>query len=95
MFIVMMILAGAGAFIFILVGVKNTSMQKLLQEGEFTLVEKRRNNGDENIYFYDGRKIFGNKDILESCVDGTHPTDLGFYRMANSLQPIITKLLKK
>ena len=59
------------------------------------VVEKRRNNGDENIYFYDGNNIFGKKDILESCVDGTHPTDLGFYRMANSLQPIITKLLKK
>lgn len=59
------------------------------------VVENKRNNGDENIYFYDGNNIFGKKDILESCVDGTHPTDLGFYRMANSLQPIITKLLKK
>ena len=69
--------------------------RKFYFEFQKGVVEKRRNNGDENIYFYDGGKIFGNKDILESCVDGTHPTDLGFYRMANSLQPIITKLLKK
>ena len=69
--------------------------RKFYFEFQKGVVEKRRNNGDENIYFYDGCKVFGNKDILESCVDGTHPTDLGFYRMANSLQPIITKLLKK
>ena len=51
MLIVMMILAGIGAFIFILVGVQNSSMQKLLQEGEYTLTEKRRSNLKEAVGF--------------------------------------------
>ena len=51
MFIVMMILAGAGVFMFILVGVKNSSMQKLLQEGEYSLSEKKRNNIKEAVGF--------------------------------------------
>ena len=59
------------------------------------VVEKRKQNGDKNIYFYDGNNIFGKKDILECSVDGTHPTDLGFYKMANSLQPVIRKLITK
>jgi hypothetical protein len=42
MMVLMMIIAGIGAFIFIVVGIQNASMQKLLQEGEFTRKEKRR-----------------------------------------------------
>ena len=39
---VLMIVAGIGASIFIVVGVQNASMQKLLKEGEFTEKEKKR-----------------------------------------------------
>lgn len=59
------------------------------------VVKQRNENGDENIYFFDGNKLFGDKDILESTVDGLHPTDLGFYRMANILEPLFKKILKK
>lgn len=55
----------------------------------------RRKKQDHNIYFYDGNKIFGKEDIFEGLVDGTHPTDLGFYRMYKSLFPVLTKILKK
>ena len=42
MLAVTMTIAGAGAFLFIVVGVRNASMQKLLQEGDFTNREKKR-----------------------------------------------------
>ena len=48
---------------------------------------------DKNIYFFDGNKLFGDKDIYEMTVDGTHPTDLGFYTVANVLTPIIKDIL--
>ena len=39
---VLMIIAGIGAGMFIVVGVQNASMQKLLKEGDFTEKEKKR-----------------------------------------------------
>lgn len=48
---------------------------------------------DKNLYFFDGNKLFGDKDVYEMTVDGTHPTDLGFYTVANVLTPIIRDLL--
>ena len=38
----LMILAGVGARMFIVVGTQNASMQKLLKEGDFTEKEKNR-----------------------------------------------------
>ena len=38
--------------------------------------------GDDNVTFIDGAQLFKG-DLWDSCtVDGTHPNDLGFYRMA-------------
>ena len=59
------------------------------------MVEKKKANGDNNIYFVDGNLLIGDKVKYEAFVDGLHPTDLGFYEMAKSLYPIISKLLKK
>ena len=40
---------------------------ELTKQGKRCLVvEKRNQNGDKNIYFYDGNNIFGKKDCLES-----------------------------
>jgi len=52
-----------------------------------------RTAGDTNIYFVDGRDILGpNWD--ECTVDGLHPTDLGFMRMADAFEPELKKILK-
>ena len=51
MLAVMMIVAGIGASIFIVVGVQNASMQKLLKEGEFTEKEKKRTRVKEIVGF--------------------------------------------
>ena len=51
MLAVLMIVAGIGASIFIVVGIQNASMQKLLQEGDFTTKEKKRNGVKEAVGF--------------------------------------------
>ncbi len=41
--------------------------------------------GDKNVYYVDGERLFGG-DCRDGCtVDGSHPNDLGFYRMADIL----------
>jgi hypothetical protein len=58
------------------------------------LVKKLQKAGDKNIYFLDGSKLLG-KDYWECTVDNCHPTDLGFFRMADGIEPVIRKILFK
>jgi len=51
MLAVFMIVAGIGAGIFIVAGVQNASIQKLLKEGEFTEKEKKRSRVKEAVGF--------------------------------------------
>lgn len=46
---------------------------------------KARAAGDANVYFIAGKTLFGKEDRLNCVVDGTHPNDLGFYRMAKKI----------
>ena len=43
---------------------------------------RAKENGDRNIYWIDGQELFGADDRSACTVDGCHPNDLGFYRMA-------------
>ena len=52
-------------------------------------------NGDKNVYFIDGRTLFGDVDADACTVDGVHPNDLGFYRMAQAISPTLDKILNK
>jgi len=58
-----------------------------------SLVAELRNNGDEHIFFFDGSVLLGKEDFHECTVDGSHPTDLGFLRMAEGLEPVFKTLL--
>lgn len=60
---------------------------------EIENVERCQAAGDKNIYFIDA-EFFQGEDFWECTVDGVHPTDLGFYRMAENLLPEIEKRLK-
>ena len=42
--------------------------------------------GNAPVHFVDGQKIFHSHDSEMMTVDGTHPTDLGFYCIAQALQ---------
>ncbi len=57
------------------------------------LVRKAHRNGDDQIHFVDGSGLLG-ADFDECTVDGVHPTDLGFMRMAKGLEPGIHSILK-
>lgn len=50
--------------------------------------------GDKNVYFLDGGHIFDGLFADCSTVDGVHPNDLGFARMAEKLLPIVKKALR-
>jgi lysophospholipase L1-like esterase len=56
------------------------------------IVTGLRQAGDKNIYFMDGAKLLG-KNYWECTVDGVHPTDMGFFRMADGIEPVINKIL--
>ncbi|MFP4027222.1 MAG: SGNH/GDSL hydrolase family protein [Candidatus Brocadiia bacterium] len=56
------------------------------------LVRDLREKGDENVHFVDGSDLLG-QDADECTVDGAHPNDLGFMRMAQNLAGPIGDIL--
>ena len=51
--------------------------------------------GDKNVYFVDGETLFGKTDRSACTVDGCHPNDIGFLRMAENILPTLKKALGK
>ena len=49
--------------------------------------------GDRHVYFVDGEGLFGNRNREECTVDGCHPTNLGFLRMADGIEPVLRRAL--
>jgi len=49
--------------------------------------------GDKHVYFVDGETLFGRTDRDMCTVDGTHPNDLGFLRMADALEPLLRSVI--
>lgn len=58
-----------------------------------TSYEKARENGDENVYFIDGETFFEGDYCMSCTVDGTHPNDLGFYRMAEKIGKVLEEVM--
>lgn len=56
-------------------------------------VRARQAAGDSNIHFLNGGALLG-EHAHECTVDGVHPTDLGFMKMANVIEPVIRAILK-
>ena len=51
--------------------------------------------GDENVYFLDGERFFGDEDRDACTNDCTHPNDLGMYRMAKVIEPVLRGILER
>lgn len=51
--------------------------------------------GDRNVYYIDGSTLFGTDEYDSCTVDSCHPNDLGFYKMAKTIYPILKKALFK
>ena len=72
----------------------SSAYKLLMQNRDFqeNLVKEKKENGDDNIYFLDGSSIPG-ADYFECTVDGSHPDDLGSYRIAEALIESIVEIL--
>ena len=51
-------------------------------------------SGDKNVYFIDGSEMFGCFGGEEFTVDGAHPTDLGFFKMAEVIGQKIKEIIR-
>ena len=51
--------------------------------------------GDKNVYFIDGSTLMSDELGADGTVDNCHPTDLGFFSMAQRMIPVIEKILIK
>ena len=56
---------------------------------------KARALGDENVYFIDGISFFATTHQFDHTVDGCHPNDTGFIRMADSIGAVIKYAIEK
>lgn len=54
---------------------------------------RARMKTDKNIYFVDPGNLLGDDHL--ATIDGVHPSDLGFTRLLDRLQPRIVKILRK
>ncbi|MBQ3140922.1 MAG: hypothetical protein IJC25_03050 [Clostridia bacterium] len=52
-------------------------------------------NGDRNVYFLDGETFFGTTDRHSCTTDTIHPNDLGAFRMASVIRPVLEEILSK
>lgn len=50
-------------------------------------------NGDKNVYYIDGSTLMNDEIRDLGTVDGTHPTDLGFFSMAKRIEPVLKEML--
>lgn len=51
--------------------------------------------GDQNVYFVDGFTFFPEEERFACANDNVHPNDLGFYRMAQKICPVIDHILNQ
>ena len=63
---------------------KGTEEDKLREGVVCGTYERAKAQGDNNVYFLAGKTLFG-PDRENCTVDGCHPNDLGFYRMAKKI----------
>ena len=72
-----------------------TALRKARLQGaafQRDLVRERRERGDTQLHFMNGARLLG-QDFDRCSVDGVHPNDLGFWRMARTLSPVVNRLL--
>lgn len=63
--------------------------RKIIMESYLKALDK----GDKNVYYIDGDSLFAGYEYDSCTVDGCHPNDLGFYRMAQGILPILKEIL--
>ncbi|MDD4069781.1 MAG: SGNH/GDSL hydrolase family protein [Candidatus Izemoplasmatales bacterium] len=68
-------------------------VRKDLRKFQEDLINELREKGDNNLYFMDGSKIFGDN-YHEFTVDTVHPNDLGFMKFSEAVYKKINLIMK-
>lgn len=55
---------------------------------------KAVSEGDDKVWLINGATMLGKSDRDTCTVDNCHPNDLGFFRMAETVKPVLSKALK-
>lgn len=63
--------------------------RRIIEQTYFNAIKR----GDDKVYYIDGESFFGQKDRQLCTVDQIHPNDLGFYRMAKVILPVMKEIL--
>lgn len=76
--------------------VKPTDVKEtfLRREAIMRNFEKAKAEGDERVFFLDGLTAFQDHGGDDCTVDGSHPTDLGFYLIAKAFEPFVKQALE-
>lgn len=57
-------------------------------------LQRAKDMGDNRVFFLDSREIFKDYGENNCFVDGAHPTDLGFWLIAQAMKPIVKHCLE-
>lgn len=60
----------------------------------FDTYSRAKKDGDNSVWFIDGEKMYGSFEKNACTVDTCHPTNLGFYRMAKTIAPVLENILR-
>ena len=76
---------------------RHTEWENVLRRRDIIMESylKARANGDKNVYFIDGMSFNAVPHQYERTVDGVHPNDAGFIRMAEGIGTFIRHILEK
>ncbi|MDR1892884.1 MAG: hypothetical protein LBQ48_07755 [Oscillospiraceae bacterium] len=66
---------------------------RLRREIVYDTYKRAAESGDRNVYFIGGERLFGGAGRDCCTIDGCHPNDLGFYRMADVIGEVISAVL--
>ncbi len=70
---------------------ENEKRRKLIENNYLRALSE----GDTNVYFVDGSKMYPEEFRDDCSSDGCHPNDLGYHFMANAFEKVLAPLLKK
>lgn len=60
-----------------------------------TTYKKAVQSGDDKVWLIDGATLLGDSDRDTCTIDNVHPNDLGFFRMAHTIRPVLEEALNQ
>ena len=74
----------------------NAELSSTLDQGDSAIIERyAREQGDKSVWYIDGEGIFRGPEEDACTTDGSHPNDLGFMKMADSIGRILRRAMRR